>query len=552
MVGPLGQVSESINDTVSYSSAYRGLSTGNGIAVVPYGRLWYDELNIEGTAAPALPNYYDETLFNVTDLYNISSNQLAGALWYYELLTGLPGNVALVKDGGAAAQSTTSFLPGPVVRRAYVPAHVVLLHTAEHPDHLPLPAVGGAGVGHAQREHDAHAVLAGQPWLPDCQRHGHAHHPVRRARPSPTASWASLLSCPPSTGTTTSVNLFAPFLTGIHAVTFVLDGVANFANGPDPRAWPASSTPPTSPSPTGPTSTEAGAGFQEVDQPLNDGQIINSITSQPSTCACTLPRPTTQCPYTVPTISWPSSALTSYKLHVSRWPCASPSRAGPGGYGTLTSGFYHGHHHPGADHDDSFGADRVGHALRTSSPPPTGSARVRTRRQGTNITSAGDSWPVSTPACTPSPRDYIPGDLSLFASNNIYYPQYPQMDGYGINLMGTQDVSIGQDGDTHSKVSRLLFNYEWEEQDVDGVTYPGYVYWWYEYSGSAVFAPYTNQDMSAGGAFAQQCLNSYGSQLVFSFCYAYNSSSWVSYANGLATVVGPQSRLNRPPTSCRA
>ena len=31
------------------------------------------------------------------------------------------------------------------------------------------------------------------------------------------------------------LNLFAPFLTGIHAVTFVLDGVANFANGPIPE-----------------------------------------------------------------------------------------------------------------------------------------------------------------------------------------------------------------------------------------------------------------------------------------------------------------------------
>ena len=216
--------------------------------------------------------------------------------------------------------------------------------------------------------------------------------------------------------------------------------------------------------------------------------------------------------------------------------------AGPGGYGTLTSGF--------STVITTLVLTTTTFGQTASGTPAylitaaTGQ-RVYVTPSGTNIT-----VPVQLAGINAGmhafPADYIPGNLAGLASDNVYYPQFANLDGYGIQLRGNRDIVISQDADTHSSVSRVFWSgVDWEEQDIDGVTYPGYVYIYGEYSGNALFTPYTGQDVSPTGAFAQQCLASYGSQVTFSFCYSISTPTYSSYAYGLALVNGPQQRENR-------
>ena len=466
VVGPLGQFEEaSINDTVNFPGL-TGFSTGNGIAVSPFGRLWYDENNVQQTNPI---NYYDETLFNITDLFNSSTGAFAGALWYYELLTGPAANIKLLKDGGAAAQNTSAYFLGNSCNAPLYQTFsfcYTIQNTQANSPYLQW-AVSVSGTLNISMQNT-------QFWL------GNPGYTIVNATGTRTIQYGGqtvtnrILGVAPQLSfnwNDNKLNLFAPFITDIHAITFVLDGVANFAGGPIPElAGFVNSTYVTIANWTGETSS--GAGLQEVDQPINDGSI--SVITSGFDMRLYLASANYQCPYTVPTISWPSSALTSYRATQQVAMCFSVS-IGPGGYGTLTSGF--------ATvittlvlTTTSFGQTATGTPAYLITAA-TGQ-RVYIAPAGSNITVnvvlAGLNAGMHA-----FPNDYFARDvpsISLLASDNVYYPQFAQLDTYGISLRANRDIVIAQDADTHSTVARVSWSgANWQEQDIDGASVPGSV-----------------------------------------------------------------------------
>ena len=541
--GPLGDFETYLSPTV----------VGSGLAETNVGRLWYDELGATFGGTPPY-NYYDESLFNVSSPYNLSTNSANGAetqdLWYYIDLTGPYNNVQVVQDNGASAIAGTTL-------QSYCnqPKYMLysfsysLTQTMTTSPYLPwnVFVTGYLNV----------STVSGQYWT------GGPGYQVVGAVGTRTIQFANKVVtnniiglAPPKTWQSNDnlINLGAPFLSPQHVLSFQLDGVANFATGPIPGVTGTNSTFVSLSNFTGAYAT-TGMGIQEMDNGVNDG-ILQTISSQWDIRLCANFSDLVACGYTSPlvkpTITWASSALTAYQSTSQVSMCFSVTQ-GPGAYGNVGRGYYV------TTITAILTITNWGSAVGTiAGAAYNGPAYLITAATGNRTYSFPDGTQQVIPfvlggmnAAVKHFPAYLTTSPASISSNNIYYPTFPQLDAKGIQFQGVTDFdNNGEAGDYHSNVDHVYWSgSDWREANTDyslalytsGITYNNY-------GGNAVFVPTTNgaDQTNAGGS----CQLAYGPPLLYSYCYYINNTGmgangYVTYANGIVTAVGPQSRYSR-------
>ena len=537
--GSLGDFETYLSPTVS----------GTGLAETNVGRIWYDEGGaVFGGSSPW--NYYDESLFNVSSPYVDANGAVTGDLWYYIDLTGPYNNVQVIKDGGASALAGTALQTycNQPQYQLYSFSYS-LTQTLTTSPYLPwnVYVTGYLNV----------SMVSGQYWTggPGYQVVGIVGtRTIQYAGKTVTNKIIGL--APPKTWASNDnlINLGAPFLSPVHVLTYQLDGVANFATGPIPGVSGINSTYVSLSNFTGAYAT-TGWGIQEMDNGLNDG-VLQSITSAWDIRLCGNFSDKLACGYTsplvMPTLSWASSALTAYQTTSQVSMCFSVT-SGPGSYANVARGYYM------TTITAVLTVTSWGSATGTiAGSTYSGPAYLITAVSGNRTYMFPDGTQQVVPmvlggmnAAVRHFPTYLTTSPASLASNNVYYPTFPQLDNRGLQFQGATDFDNNYElGDYHSNVDHVFWSgSDWREANTDyslalystGITFNNY-------GGNAVFAPTTNgADQTNGGG---SCQLAYGAPLLYSFCYWINNTGagtngYVTYANGIVTAVGPQSRYGR-------
>ena len=351
------------------------------------------------------------------------------------------------------------------------------------------------------------------------------------------------------------MNLAAPYFdrrsssggSGRHSVSFILDGPAAFADGPLQSNSPYvningySSYPP------------SGSLVSESDLPQNDGtaNILQAAFQlrfdMLGVNTCSLPAVN----YTSPT----QAQLTAYSS-------AGPSQlfcwshtGGPGSaYGTTsgqywqisTSGVFSTAGYLGTTADGRQGYKITGITQGT---------RVYQFENGTTqtvqLTAVGAVNAMANQTGFGVASAEVGSFGSYFYGNNVVYTSYPQLDSFGVVLVGAGifdeelELGLSPEGYANSRVIRVLINpyanmleYIWD---------PPTNYIWTNNGGYSQFtSPYSSQNVSA---YAAQCSYQYGAYVPLSFCYWSASTSasnpWTEYTYGLMDSYGPVTREGR-------
>ena len=147
--------------------------------------------------------------------------------------------------------------------------------------------------------------------------------------------------------------------------------------------------------------------------------------------------------------------------------------------------------------------------------------------------------------------DYLAqAGLSSDISNSIFYASYPYFDQYGLNVIASG--AIGNEDASNLTVSTFRLwidqgSYSFNEWVSDPNYAPGYYYWFFTYSASAIFQPSAGTSLTA---LAQQCLPTAGPVQNFQFCYyvdamAQPTNPYFLYVYGTFTATGPVPRNGR-------
>ena len=523
---------------------------GSGLAETNVGRLWYDEGGATFGGSPPY-NYYDESLFNVSSP-NVGANGAVNGsdLWYYIDLTGPYNNVQVIKDGGASALAGTAvqtYCNQPTYE-LYAFSYVMTQTLTTSP-FLPWSVfvTGYLNV----------STTSGQYWTngPGYKVQGIVGtRTIQVGGKTYTNKIVGL--APPKTWNSNDnlINLGAPYLNSVHVLTYVLDGPAYFGSGAIPSVFGANSTYVSLSNFTSGKYATTGAGIQEFDNGQNDG-VLQSITSSFDIRLCPTFSDLVACgyvsPLTPPTISWNAAALTAYQTTSQISMCFSVTQ-GPGTYANVARGYYQ------TTISAILTVTGWGSAVGTvAGSAYNGPAYLITAAVGNRTYQFPDGsqqvLPVTLGGFNAAVKhfpNYLTTSPAGISSNNIYYPTFPQLDNYGIQFQASSDFDNNGEGDYHSNVDHVYWSgSDWREANTDyslalystGVTFNNY-------GGNAVFAPTTNfADQTNGGG---SCQLQYGAPLTYSFCYWINNTGagtngYVTYANGLVTAVGPQSRYGR-------
>ena len=530
--GLLYQVNGLLADYVLTQSA---TVAGNGYALTSVGNLWYDEGGaVFGGSAPY--NYYDQSLYNITSGTTAGN----GLTWEYIDLTASYSNVKVIRDNGASAAAGTA------LQQCNQPAFLLYAISYSLTQNLPnspyLPwsvyvtaMINVSSVSGQYWPNGPGFQVVGMKGTRTIQYGGQTiTNNIIGVAPRATWNWND-----------NSINLGTPFLSSVHVLTYQLDGPAYFPGGAIPGVTGVNATYVTLVNFTGAFATY-GSGLTEFDAGLNDGAIQN-ITSAFDIRLCPAYNNASLCGYVSPlpftTLTWDSAALAAYNTRSQVSMCFSVT-AGPGGYGNINRGYY----------------QTVVTAILTVTGWGTvngraaylivGGTGTRTYYYPDGVTNSTVSIQVAglNAAIHAFPNYFLTSGWASYASNNVYYPTWPQLDARGIQWIGASDFFDSQEGDYHSNVDRISWSgSDWREYNTDfsllarsAVTFPNY-------GGNAVFAATTgSQDMTSSG---QQCTLSWGTPSTISFCYWLNntgaSNGYFSYAHGLMNVAGPQNRLNR-------
>ena len=346
--------------------------------------------------------------------------------------------------------------------------------------------------------------------------------------------------------------LQAPYFDTLqHSVSYVLSGPAAFADGfingsPYVNINGYSTHPNAGP----------GKGMSESDLPLNDGtsNVISSAFQLRfdyfGILTCTLPGNGGTDPLYVPPTSTQLAAFTT-----------------PGPQYAFCWSHTGG---PGQDYASSNGQawqitssgvfTTAGYAGTTANGRPawlitgvTGSRTYQFENGSSQVVAFAGVGKVNAMANYTNPGAENVGYFgSYFYGNNILYPTYPQLDAYGVVLVGTgifneetevvNGAPIITEGSASDRVIRVLIS---SQNMLEYIWDPPTQYIWTNNAGYGQFQPYTNQNLSTYGS---QCYYSAGTPTTFSYCYWLQGgtapSAWTTYGYGLAVANGPSIREN--------